>query len=426
MNGEDILENGLIETHKEIMPNAAFDPTILVGVITGIMALIKGCQESSAARQIKRGKSISKRAIRQVLEREGYRGDTREAAKKLAEKGRDLSEDDIKAIIDDANDVPDNSGWWPTVTAGLILSFFLTTTADAAWWPTVDVQQATITEPMWPVETDDPPVVSRPEITIKTAPFHCPPCEQVKGMDWSEFRVTWETGGAIQSYPEISWRDDRGVIRHLNGAYKPSQVLWSLSQTRTSLSGNEAAQAPTPYSKINEGLEAAGLKPGHTFVDIGCGDGRALLIAVEQFHAAKATGIEIDLEQADKARSRVYRAGLSDRIDIIQGDATAVELPAADVAYVYLYPDTIKALKPKLERFGTVVSYMHQVPGLPMEKRGDFYIWTRRSLQANQIQPMARSRRTAIWNGVAYSGPVCNSPNCRMCNSIRSQLRSRN
>ena len=427
MNGEDLIERGLIETHQEIMPNAVFDTSILTGVITGIMALINGCKESSASRQIKRGKNISKRAIREVLERENYQGDAREAAKKLAEKGRDLTDEDIKAIIDDSKDVPPGNSWWPTAAGAIVLAFFLPVTAMANWWPTVEAQQASISSSslMWPKPVDKPTATPVTEITIHVSPSHCPPCDRVKAMDWSGFNVKWETGGAVQAYPEFSWRDDGGRVRYLAGAHTPGQVLSSISQTRSPGVDYAAAQAPTPYSKINEGLEISGLKPGQTFVDIGCGDGRALMIAAEQFNASRATGVEIDPNQVSESRLRTQAAGLSDRIEIIEGDATKVDLPVADVAYVYLYPETLGKLKSKLERFGTVVSYLHQVPGLPMQKRGDFYVWTRGNPQAVQAQQVRRQRSTAVWNGVAYSGPVCNSPNCRMCNSIRSQLRSR-
>lgn len=72
--------------------------------------------------------------------------------------------------------------------------------------------------------------VQKPAITINLADFPCPPCETLKGYDWGEFAVTWETGGA-ESYPQISWTDKRGVKRVLTGAYTPSRVMWSFRET---------------------------------------------------------------------------------------------------------------------------------------------------------------------------------------------------
>lgn len=76
----------------------------------------------------------------------------------------------------------------------------------------------------------DDNAVQKPAITINLADFPCPPCETLKGYDWSEFNVTWETGGA-ESYPQISWTDKRGVKRVLTGAYTPRRVMWSYRET---------------------------------------------------------------------------------------------------------------------------------------------------------------------------------------------------
>ncbi len=77
-----------------------------------------------------------------------------------------------------------------------------------------------------------PTVPGKPRLKIRTAPFPCPPCNDVKGYDWSEFDVTWETGGAVNGYPEFVWTDKRGVTRLLNGRRTPKQVRWSWERTQ--------------------------------------------------------------------------------------------------------------------------------------------------------------------------------------------------
>lgn len=72
---------------------------------------------------------------------------------------------------------------------------------------------------------------NKPAITIAVAPFHCPPCNQLKTFDWSGFDVTWKTGGAVSAFPEISWTDKRGTKRILTGAYTPNRVRWSYNRT---------------------------------------------------------------------------------------------------------------------------------------------------------------------------------------------------
>lgn len=85
------------------------------------------------------------------------------------------------------------------------------------------------TEPSDP----SPGAESKPALTIRVAPFHCPPCEVMRGYDWSGFDVTWETGGTVQrGYPEASWKDSRGTLRWLSGAHTPNQVRWSMEHAQ--------------------------------------------------------------------------------------------------------------------------------------------------------------------------------------------------
>lgn len=264
-----------------------------------------------------------------------------------------------------------------------------------------------------------------PEITIRVAPFYCPPCNALKRMDWDGFDVHWEIGGA-DAYPQISWMDSDGTRRVLTGPYRPDQVRWSWERTNLSTSGEwsrvNAAQSPTPYHQIIKALELADFKSGETFADIGCGDGRALILASE-FGAEAATGVEVDGAQAALARRRVAQSGFSDRAHVIEGDATKIDLPAADVAFVYLYHDLLEELRGKLiAKYDRIVSYQHQIPGLSMRKRGDVWLWERRKPVATAMQT---PRRGAVWGGRVYYGRVCNSPGCRMCNSIARQLSGR-
>jgi hypothetical protein len=111
-------------------------------------------------------------------------------------------------------------------------------------------------------------------------------------------------------------------------------------------------------------------------------------------------------------------------VTIIEGDATQVDVPA-QVGVCYLYPDVLAALKPKLEKLDRFASYMHGVDGLAMSRNGDAWTWRKPQQVAMQTQreQVPRQQYGAVWGGRTYSGPVCNSPGCRMCNSIRSQLR---
>ena len=107
---------------------------------------------------------------------------------------------------------------------------------------------------------------------------------------------------------------------------------------------------------------------------------------------------------------------MSSRITIITGDATTTDV-VADVGVAYLYADVLERLKPRLEGLRAFASYLHRPPGMDVVANGDSWI------HIKQL-PVLTQARAAVWNGYTYSHPVCNSPGCAMCNSIRGQLNS--
>ncbi len=68
--------------------------------------------------------------------------------------------------------------------------------------------------------------------------------------------------------------------------------------------------------------------PGGTVIEIGCGTGRNLIAAAKRFPDARYFGIDISEAMLTTARANVAKAGLSDRITLAQGDATAFDAMA--------------------------------------------------------------------------------------------------
>ncbi len=68
--------------------------------------------------------------------------------------------------------------------------------------------------------------------------------------------------------------------------------------------------------------------PGGTVIEIGCGTGRNLIAAARAWPDARYFGIDISEAMLETARAKVAAAGLSDRITLAQGDATAFDAPA--------------------------------------------------------------------------------------------------
>ncbi|MBU0900227.1 methyltransferase domain-containing protein [bacterium] len=105
---------------------------------------------------------------------------------------------------------------------------------------------------------------------------------------------------------------------------------------------------PTPKRKIRKMLFMAKLKEGELVYDLGCGDGRVLIIAAKEFKA-KAVGIDIDPLKIFFVKLRLKLLNLLNRnIKLIQGNLFHYSLNEADVVTIYLTQETNGKLAFKL------------------------------------------------------------------------------
>lgn len=127
-----------------------------------------------------------------------------------------------------------------------------------------------------------------------------------------------------------------------------------------------APDVTSPQEIVDRMLEIANVKPGETVYDLGCGQGRVLITAVQRFHA-KAVGVELDDRLFRRATDQVALLGLQNRIKLIHGDLLEVDLSPADVVTVYLMTGSNESLRPRLEKYlrpgARVVSHDYKVPG---------------------------------------------------------------
>lgn len=105
---------------------------------------------------------------------------------------------------------------------------------------------------------------------------------------------------------------------------------------------------PSPAQIIERMLEAASVKPGEIVVDLGCGDGRILVTAVQKF-GAKAVGVELNPKLAKEASEMIARLGLQSHARVVRGDIFGADLTQADVVTLYLTTGSNEKLRPKLE-----------------------------------------------------------------------------
>lgn len=185
--------------------------------------------------------------------------------------------------------------------------------------------------------------------------------------------------------------------------------------TLSAVSNQTAADYATAPDTISRALEILKPKPNEVFLDIGSGDGRAVIAAARDY-GCRAIGIEQDHERVALARQNAAMEGLHGRATFIEGDFTKIEWPRADVGYVYLFPEDLALIRNKLIRLNRFVSFAHQVPGINMTSHhdGELYSW--------KSQPAAASVPGVWWEGRFYTKPVCNRWNCSMCAAIRAAL----
>ncbi|HLG97364.1 MAG TPA: methyltransferase domain-containing protein [Bryobacteraceae bacterium] len=122
----------------------------------------------------------------------------------------------------------------------------------------------------------------------------------------------------------------------------------------------------SPQEIVDRMLLLADPKPNELVYDLGSGDGRILITAVQRYHA-KAVGIEISESLAKSTAERIQRLGLQNEARVINGDFMHVDLSPADIVTMYLATDANEMLRPSLEKQlkpgARVVSHEYAIPG---------------------------------------------------------------
>ena len=123
---------------------------------------------------------------------------------------------------------------------------------------------------------------------------------------------------------------------------------------------------PTPNEVVRAMLKLAELKTGETLYDLGCGDGRIVIMAAQEF-GAKAVGVELDDGRYNDCVKKIHELNIEDSVSIIHDDLLNVDLSKADVVTLYLLSSTNEKIKPNLEQYlkkgARIVSHDFQIPG---------------------------------------------------------------
>jgi SAM-dependent methyltransferase len=113
------------------------------------------------------------------------------------------------------------------------------------------------------------------------------------------------------------------------------EPLWKLSIRSPNAKFGERYQATTEH-ELSAALESLALRREHsTFIDLGCGKGRTLLVA-SRLGFAKVIGVEFAQELADVAWRNVAAVG-ANNATVVHADAAEFSFPSDENLVVYMY-----------------------------------------------------------------------------------------
>jgi hypothetical protein len=118
-------------------------------------------------------------------------------------------------------------------------------------------------------------------------------------------------------------------------------------QPRLGQAGKDVMWLPTRDNLLARMLQVAAVGPDDLLADLGAGDGK-ILIAAARDHGARALGVEFDPRLARLARENAERAGVAQRVQVIEGDIFKTDFSQATVVSLYLLEELNQQLRPTL------------------------------------------------------------------------------
>jgi len=132
----------------------------------------------------------------------------------------------------------------------------------------------------------------------------------------------------------------------------------------------DAVYVGTPYDVISILLQMAHVQKDDVVYDLGCGDGRVLVLAAQKY-GCRSVGYEIDPERVQASIENVKRNHVENLVKIVQGDIFKLDLSEASVIHLYLLPELNKKLLPQLDKMkpGTrVICHNYGLHGIIPDK----------------------------------------------------------
>jgi SAM-dependent methyltransferase len=132
----------------------------------------------------------------------------------------------------------------------------------------------------------------------------------------------------------------------------------------------DCVYVPTPNDVVEKMLETAAVKKSDLLYDLGCGDGRIVVLAAKRY-GCKAVGYEIVPELVEKGRKIIEKRKVEHLAKIKQEDIFKLDLSEPSVLALYLLPNMNIKLIPQLQKLkpgARIVAHDYPIGGIKADK----------------------------------------------------------
>jgi len=126
----------------------------------------------------------------------------------------------------------------------------------------------------------------------------------------------------------------------------------------------------TPQNVVDEMLYLADPQPGEKLYDLGCGDGRIVVTAAEEF-GIEGVGIDLDPLRVRQSRVNALDQRVAHLATFTQADLFEYDFSDASIVTLYLSPRLNAELAPKfmeLKPGSRIISHYFNMPGYKPDK----------------------------------------------------------
>ena len=151
----------------------------------------------------------------------------------------------------------------------------------------------------------------------------------------------------------------------------------------------DVVYVPTPNDVVMKMLDLSQVTKDDTLYDLGCGDGRIVVLAAKK-RGAHGKGYDIDPQRIKECHDNAKTHQVENLVEFEQKDIFELDLSKASVVTLYLLPELNVRLIPQLEKMNPgsrIVSHDFDMKGVTPDKTVKFvskednekhtlYLWT--------------------------------------------------